>query len=324
MEINQIRNSQIKESLVNTAINILVQNDLVTKEDFPGLTANVGYLFTRENGQFESLFKLTFTSKTFFFALQEGKLMIIDIDDAMFDKTVEDMKGMHPCLLSDELPETEVQKNRRIHNNDYIKSLSVAFPDKLMSRWDDDGIELKDKKEICTRALAAFFVIQIACDIAQDNYDESIEFFKPILEEMGLTEHLNSKEKRIFDGTYDRQDAIDMDWAYEAYWSLCWCLGLVDDIRDAGEVCDCDAAIDFVRGCKTIDEFADKCTLRSKSEILDMLDLYFRYNWAVNESRINPDTETGDLNPSIVIERRRGLEWVVSDEADWYDLEMPA
>ena len=54
------------------------------------------------------------------------------------------------------------------------------------------------------------------------------------------------------------QDAIDLDWAYEAFWSLCWCLGLVDDIRNAVEVCDCDAAIGFVRGCKTIEEFAEK------------------------------------------------------------------
>ena len=324
MEINQIRNSELKENIVNTAIGILLENNLVTNDDFPGLNVNVGYLFTKENGQLESLFKLVFTAKTFFFALQEGKLMIINIDDQMFDKTVNDMKGFHPCILSDELPETEAQKNRRIKNNDYIKGLSVAYPDKLMSRWDEDQIELKDKTEICRRALAAFFVIQIACDIAQGNYDESIEFFLPILEEMGLKEHLNSKESRIVDGTYDMQDAIDMDWAYEAYWSLCWCLGLVDDIRDAGEVCDCEAAIDFVRGCKTVDEFADKCTLRSKSDILDMLDLYYRYNWAVNESRVRPDTPIGDLNPSIVIERRRGLEWIVSDEADWYDPDMPA
>jgi len=324
MEVNQIRNSELKENIVNTAINILVQNNLVTQDDFPGLNVNIGYLFTKENGQFESLFKLMFTTKTFFFALQEGKLMIIDIDDQLFDKTVEDMKSYHPCILSDELPETESQKNRRIKNNDYIKSLSVAYPDKLMSRWDDEAVELKDKTEICSRALAAFFVIQIACDIGQGNYDDSIEFFKPIIEEMCLVQHLNSKENRIFDGSYDMQDAIDMDWAYEAFWSLCWCLGLVDDIKDASDVCDCDAAIGFVKGCKSIDEFADKCTLRDKGDILDLLDLYYRYNWAINESRVNPDTPIGDLNPSVVIERRRGLEWIVSDEPDWYDMDMPA
>ncbi len=324
MEVNQIRNSELKENIVNTAIRILVENNLVTEDDFPGLNVNIGYLFTKENGQLESLFKLVFTAKTFFFALQEGKLMIINIDDQMFEKTVEDMKGFHPCILSDELPETEAQKNRRIKNNDYIKGLSVAYPEKLMSRWDDDHVGLKDIIEICRRAITAFFVIQIACDIGQGNYDESIEFFLPILEEMGLKEYLNSKESRIVDGTYDMQDAIDLDWAYEAFWSLCWCLGLVDDIRNAVEVCDCDAAIGFVRGCKTIEEFAEKCTLRSKSEILDMLDLYYRYNWAVNESRVRPETSIGNLNPSIVIERRRGLEWVVLEVSDWYDLDMPA
>ena len=324
MEVNQIQNSRLKENLANAAINILVQNNLVTQDDFKGLGVDIGYLFTKENGELESLFKLMFTSKTFFFALQEGKLMFLEIDDQMYDRTVENMKSMHPCLLSDELPETEVQKNRRIKNNDYMKSMSVAFPEKMMTRWDDEHASLKDKTVICSRALAAFFAIQIACDIGQGHYDESIEFFEPLIEEMGLKEFMNSKENRILDGTYDMQDAIDMDWAYEAFWSLCWCLGLVDDIKDASDVCDCEAAIGFVKGCKTIGEFADKCTLRDKSEILDMLDLYFRYNWAVNEAQVNPDTPIGDLNPSIVIERRRGLEWVVSDEMDWYEMDMPA
>lgn len=34
--------------------------------------------------------------------------------------------------------------------------------------------------------------------------------------------------------------------------------------------------------------------------------------------------QNSQLNPSIVIERRRGLEWVVSDETDWYEMDMPA
>ena len=57
---------------------------------------------------------------------------------------------------------------------------------------------------------------------------------------------------------------------------------------------------------------------------MDMLDLYLRYNWAINDAKVNPQASIGKLNPSTVIERRRGLEWVVSDVEDWYEISMRA
>ena len=47
-----------------------------------------------------------------------------------------------------------------------------------------------------------------------------------------------------------------------------------------------------------------------------MLDLYYRYHWAVVENSINPETSIANLNPSVVSERRRGLEWIISDKKD--------
>ena len=126
------------------------------------------------------------------------------------------------------------------------------------------------------------------------------------------------------DGSYSMQDAIDMDWAYEALWSLLWSLGFVKDISDASDVCDCQMVIDLIMGCKTVDDLVNKSKLRSKEEILDALDLHMRYNWAINDAKVNQSTSIGTLNPSTVIERRRGLEWLVTDVDDWYDLTLPA
>ena len=324
MEKNMAFNAPLKENLANAAINFLAQNQLITEEDFKTLSFEMGYMLQMENEQLEALFKICYSGKKQYFALQNNKLMILKYTDELFNQTVEYMKANHPCLLSDELPETDVQKNRREKNNNILRAQNIVVPERLMTRWDDEKIILKDKVSICKRAIACFFVIQIACDIANDAYDESIKVIKPIMEKFGVLDQLNSKEQRIVDGTYSMQDAIDMDWAYEAYWSLCWSLGLVDDISDASGVCDCEMAIDFIRSVDSTEEFISKCNLRSKEELLDMLDLYYRYNWAINESTANPGANIGNLNPSVVIERRRGLEWIVSDVDDWYDLDMPA
>ena len=93
-----------------------------------------------------------------------------------------------------------------------------------------------------------------------------------------------------------------------------------------------DYARDYVKGyyngsfpvCKTVDDLVKKSKLRSKEEILDALDLHMRYNWAINDAKVNQASSIGNLNPSTVIERRRGLEWLVTDVDDWYDLTLPA
>ena len=324
MEINQIHNSELKEHLANAALGVLMQNGLVRQEELSGLGYSVGYLFTTDEGQIEGLFQIMVSGKTFPFAAQKGKLMMLNIDRNMYEQTVAYMETNHPCLLDDSLPETAMQKARREKNNAYIRERGIAVADKLVSFWKDEEVVLKTKAEICKRAMACFFVIQIACDIGNGAYEESMRCFKPVIEKFGVIDAMNSKEARILDGTYSMQDAIDMDWAYEAYWALCWCLGLVDDISDASCVCDCDKAIGIAQSCCSVEDLVQKSELRPKEEILDMLDLYLRYKWAINDAKVNPASSAGDLDASVVVERRRGLEWVVSDVADWYDLSMHA
>ena len=53
-------------------------------------------------------------------------------------------------------------------------------------------------------------------------------------------------------------------------------------------------------------------------------DLYFRYSWAINNHKAATDSKIGSLDSSVVIERRRGLEWILSAENDWYNLSQSA
>ena len=40
------------------------------------------------------------------------------------------------------------------------------------------------------------------------------------------------------------------------------------------------------------------------------------------EKRLRPETEIKDLNPDVLMERRRGLEWLISEESNWFDISM--
>lgn len=172
---------------------------------------------------------------------------------------------------------------RRAISNAKIKKEKIACYEELPCVESSNQVKLKSLDEICKRALASFLIIQLACDINNGQYEESVEIISELLEKFNVTDCLNKKEQKILDGTYSMQDAIDIDWEYETYWSLIWALGLVEDISDATDVCDCDYAIQLFNNSNSYEEFKGKCKLRDINEILDMLDLYYRYHWACVE-----------------------------------------
>lgn len=213
-------------------------------------------------------------------------------------------------------------QERRSKNNEFIKSQGIACFENLPMIESSSEAKLKDIDTICKRAITSLLMIQIACDANNDNYEEGREVIGNWLYRFGVLDCLIPKEQALLDGCFTQQDAIDISWTYEAYWSLVWALGLVDDMEEPYDICDCRTAIDLVAQCNSYREFKKKCKIRDIEEILDMLDLYYRYHWACVDKQINPETSIGFLNPGVVVERRRGLEWLFSAEDDWNSISL--
>ncbi len=212
---------------------------------------------------------------------------------------------------------------RRLRSNAFIKQHGIACLEELPLTESGDEVTLKDIDTRCKRAVACLLSIQLACDINADNDIEGAkEFVKDLLKKFGVEDALLEKERRLYGDSYTQQDAIDVAWTYEAYWAVVWSLGLVDDIKEANDICDCQKAILLVSQCKSYEDFRKQCHTRSVDEILDMLDLYYRYDWACVEKRVHPQTPIGNLNPEVVNERRRGLEWLVSEQSDWNEISL--
>lgn len=198
---------------------------------------------------------------------------------------------------------------------DYLKTLPLLET--------SDEVSLKDIDTICKRAVACLVSTQVACDLNNgEDPGQCSEFYEDLLKRFDVTDAILEKESGMLDGTYSNQDVIDIVWTYEAYWSLVWALGLIDDISDASNICDCEKAIRLVSECETYADFRAKCRLRDIEEILDMLDLYYNYHWVCEERRIGGNVRIGSLNSEVVMERRRGLEWLVSEETDWNEISL--
>lgn len=216
-------------------------------------------------------------------------------------------------------------EERRTKNNKYIKKMGIACYEELPVIESSSNVKLKDLDVICKRAIASLLSIQVACDIEEKrNYEESRSMFYNLLKEFNVEKDLLDSEKKLFDNNYNKQDVRNVVWTYECYWSLVWALGLIEDdeIKIPSDVCNCKKAITLVGDCKNFEEFKSKTKIRNIEEILDMLDLYYRYHWACVEKRVNPDTNIGVLDCEVVWERRKGLEWLISNIDDWNEIPL--
>ena len=194
----------------------------------------------------------------------------------------------------------------------------MGQPEYLPLREDSSDVKLKTLDQICKRIIASVLSIQLACDICEGNdYEEAKGYMQPYLDFFKVKDSLFDNEQELFNSQIDQHSALQIVWDYEAVWSLLWALSFVEDMDKPFNTCDTEKVISIVVDCGSVEDFKSKAKLRDIEEILDMLDLYYRYHWAVVEKRINPDTPIGQLYPDVVWERRKGLEWLFSDEEDW-------
>ena len=90
-----------------------------------------------------------------------------------------------------------------------------------------------------------------------------------------------------------------------------WAMGLVEELSFPSEICDCGFVMDTFSG----GDFSARVKLRDTDEILQALDLIYRYHWACVNARVH-DTSSAGLNEEVVMERRGGLEWLCCKGAE--------
>ncbi len=209
---------------------------------------------------------------------------------------------------------------RKKQSEEKLAKLGISYTKSLPVIEDSHNVTLKPIDEIAKRAIACLITIQVACDMAQgNNAEDSKKYFTEMLERFNATNALTTDEQYIFEDGDNERAQINMSWRYEPYWVLAWVLGFVEKLEYPNQTCDFELATKFVAIAKDYEDFISKCKLRDIEEILDEIDLEYRYHWACVEKEIEPDLiNIKDLSPDVVVERRRALEWIISpDGEDW-------
>ncbi|BFH17983.1 DUF4272 domain-containing protein [Paenibacillus melissococcoides] len=227
-------------------------------------------------------------------------------------------------VIGQEMTSEEGERRKRA-SIAYIQGRGIPVLETLPQLPPAAACGWKSQKDIARRAVALLIVIQYACDVTQGgDLEESKEFVMRMLHKFDVEDQLTEKERKLLQEAEPvEQEAVNIVWQYEAYWPLIWALGLVDSLDFPDQICDCEYAIEAVSRCDSFEAFYGKTALRSREEIMNEADKIYRLHWACVDSRIHGKEAPAGMSESIVMERRRGLFWMVGcDEEDWDHIPM--
>ena len=186
----------------------------------------------------------------------------------------------------------------------------------LPSISSDDKTSIRSEKEISTRVsiLAATNLVAFGA-----NADTAISFLK----KHELWDYTTPKEKEFF--LHPTEEKKNQEsWKAEGIWVMMWALGIVDSLGFPSTACDLNSISPEeypIGNGKDPNDFIKKSkSLRTKTEILDQADLYYRMDWACVDARLNDITMT-KINPSVVYERHYALNWLINYmNQEWDDI----
>jgi hypothetical protein len=108
----------------------------------------------------------------------------------------------------------------------------------------------------------------------------------------------------------------------EGMWGLAWALGLVPQL-DFGKACD-DAFASLLPNLKqgeTSMSLRQRSELRTSEEVVGACDLAYCLHWAIRHAQVAKGTVPGRVQAYVIEERRRALEWLLSDE-EWDEVTL--
>jgi hypothetical protein len=178
---------------------------------------------------------------------------------------------------------------------------------------DDTEAILRSPQDTMRRAMILW---QLGC--AADGTDRGE--IRDSVEICGLVSHLSPTESvYLACSKCDPQTEIDMKWRLEASWVLLWVLRKLWWLNSPDTLCDCVRMANILAPIETEVLLNGSFHLRSKSKLLDMLDLTLRQHWAVRDDCLRGVHRIPGVVGRVVYQRHYALNWLTST-TDWDEI----
>ena len=177
----------------------------------------------------------------------------------------------------------------------------------------DEGLTLRLVDDLVGRSLALFAVVA-------GSYGFDKKSAISWLEAENAFNYLAESEKSFL--IDDEGDGSYIQSQVEALNAFAWSLGIVKHLA-FDQVCENNLIKQFpdIKNNGDSSAYRAKSKSRSLGEIVQSCDLAYCLHWAIVQAQIEGKKLLGDVGPHVIIERRRALEWMLSEE-DWDELSL--
>jgi hypothetical protein len=229
----------------------------------------------------------------------------------------ETMERKNKIEEQDKTPETESQLQRKRHSEELIGSHNIKINLQLPSIQDEAKTELRTPKEVAERVSVLAYTNLVA--FGNLHPDSAIA----ILKKYNLWEKTTAKEKDFLQNPTEEKKVAET-WKCEGIWTLLWALKVVPDMGFPKDLAKLDTiAAENYPARRNFDpnDFIKRFTeMRSKEEIMQAADLYYRLDWACVDARTN-GKEIAAVNSAVVYERHYALNWLIRYmDQNWDDV----
>jgi hypothetical protein len=176
----------------------------------------------------------------------------------------------------------------------------------------DDDVEPRSGTAVVERMLCLTLIAARAEGLERPRTIE-------VLTEFGLLPAITPNEKQFLDQEAPTEhQRAQFVWKYECAWALQWALGIVPVLGDCRSICQADQVS---RNALAVGKNF-QATPVGKEQILDAGDMLYRMHWACRDAQLNGKPVVVGLEPGVVWERRRAIQWLLEPDVDWDDLSL--
>ena len=210
--------------------------------------------------------------------------------------------------------QTKEDADRMERNIKLMEKDKMPFYDKMEVNISEKDVKIRKKWEII-RKVVAIVITRIAAQTFLEKIENMLKNLSDIIEifekKYQFKEFLTKREREFLENKKENyQLNVEFYFRLETAQTLLWVLS-IDKLPDLNNFSDLAEIIEILEN-ENLKSFARKCEIRSKNQILDVLDYMYRLNWANVEIKLNGYSRI--VNESILYFTRLGLEWVVQSD----------
>ena len=219
------------------------------------------------------------------------------------------------------VPYPPAAQQRKARTEDLLGNRGLRPAASLPPVIAESEVVLRPVADVAARIMALFAVAVRAESVAAKSPMQCDE----ILQRLGLADSALSPLERTFivDRMPTQKDIATFGWCYECAFTLAWAVGVIDKLPFPGAICDVELIAQKLLklGAGGIQQAA---RLRPVPELLDCLDLHQRLHWLTRQAQADKSAAPAGLEPGVIQERHRALNWLVHHEdAAWDEVDTP-